>query len=420
MKHENQFEPDDIPPPSPDDTCPETHPHTQAMRYQIYLQEQERKRTQETSPDNRVLDAKVIEHDERRTRLSALKAPNMQALRLKPLEDIFLEEDCAKAHIVKGIFAWGETSAWIAPPGGMKSALLASAAMSVALNQSWFGRRPAGNPVGVIYFALERADLVKRRLIAHRRKLGLPDNHPLPIVVQSGMLDMMNPATVPLVVEAVQRAENYFSHIPECHCAGLLIFDTFAKMIAAGGGDENSAKDQGRVFANLQRIKDELGGPHVALIGHTGKDEARGARGSNALYGDVDVLVTIGGDTIKTATVAKANDIPDGPLFSFASEVVDFGPDSDGDPQTVNIISAEEVSSKLRETPEKRLTETQEAMYRLLRDAGASGLSTEDWNAKARENGLGSRRATLVNVKAQLRDKGLVREYAGTWKVNNG
>ncbi|MCK1400106.1 AAA family ATPase [Bradyrhizobium sp. 4] len=372
--------------------------------------------------DNSALDAKTIEHDERRSRLSALKVPNRTALRLEPLEDIFLEDDCAKTHIVKGIFAWGETSAWIAPPGGMKSALLASAAISIALKQSWFGRRAAENPIGVIYFALERADLVKRRLIAHRRKLGLPDNHPLPILVQSGMLDMMNPATVPLVVEAVRRAEVYFGHLPECHCAGLLIFDTFAKMIAAGGGDENSAKDQGRVFANLQRIKDELGQPHIALIGHTGKDEARGARGSNALYGDVDVLVTINGDAIKTATVAKANDIPDGPLFSFASEVVDFGPDRDGDPQTVNIISAEEVSAQVAAKPrEAKLTETQEAMYRLLRDAGAAGLSTEDWNAKARDIGIGiARKATLHNVKAQLRDKGLVREYAAIWKVNNG
>ena len=372
--------------------------------------------------ENNALDLKTIERDERRERLSSLKMPHRAALRLEPLEDISLEDDCDKAHIIKGIFAWGETSAWIAPPGGMKSALLASAAISVALNQPWFGRRAPGNPVGVVYFALERADLVKRRLIAHRRKLGLAESHPLPIIVQSGMLDMMNPATVPLVVEAVQRAEIYFSHLPECHCAGLLIFDTFAKMIAAGGGDENSAKDQGRVFANLQRIKDELGSPHVALIGHTGKDEARGARGSNALYGDVDVLVTIGGDTVKTATVTKANDIPDGPLFSFASEIVEFGTDHDGDPVTVNIVSASEVSAQSALKPqEAKLTETQEAMYRLLRDAGASGLSTEDWNAKGRGIGIGvSRKATLHNTKAQLRDKGLVREYAGIWKVNNG
>jgi hypothetical protein len=29
------------------------------------------------------------------------------------------------------------------------------------------------------------------------------------------------------------------------------------------------------------------------LIGHTGKDETMGSRGSNAILGDVDVMVTI-------------------------------------------------------------------------------------------------------------------------------
>lgn len=366
--------------------------------------------------ENNALDAKAIQHDERRTRLSSLKIPHRAALRLEPLESIFLEDDCAKAHIIKGVFAWGETSAWIAPPGGMKSALLASAAMSVALNQPWFGRRAPGNPVGVVYFALERADLVKRRLIAHRRKLGLPESHPIPIIVQSGMLDMMNPATVPLVVEAVQRAEGYFSQLPECHCVGLLIFDTFAKMIAAGGGDENSAKDQGRVFANLQRIKDELGSPHIALIGHTGKDEARGARGSNALYGDVDVLVTIGGDNIKTATVTKANDVPDGPLFSFASEVVEFGTDEDGDPITVNIVS-DEVSEVRTSSTEPRLSTNQRVMYRLLSDAGPTGLTVEAWNELAKDQGIATKQR-LYELRMALKDKGLVREHSGLWRAN--
>ena len=97
------------------------------------------------------------------------------------------------------------------------------------------------------------------------------------------------------------------------------------------------------MFANMQRVKNNTG-VHVALIGHTGKDESRGARGSNALLGDVDVMVTIGGDEIKTATVTKANDAPEGELFSFKSEIHEFGADEDGDPVTVNIVSAEEVS----------------------------------------------------------------------------
>ena len=233
----------------------------------------------------------------------------------------------------------------------------------------------------------------------------------------------MNPASVPIVVEAVQRAEAYFWRLPfeddgRSHgSVGLIIFDTFAKMIAGGGGDKNNAKDQGKVFANLQRIKDGLGSPHVALIGHTGKDEGRGARGSNALLGDVDVMVTISGQTIKTATVTKANDLPEGPLFSFKSEIHEFGTDEDGDPITVNIVAeAEQAAAK---PSEPRLTENQRVMFRLLHDAGQNGLATEHWNDLARGVGI-EKKQRHYELRNALKDKGLVREYNGRWFVSNG
>lgn len=43
----------------------------------------------------------------------------------------------AKAWMIKGILARGETSAWIAPPGAMKSALMAEAAVCVG-DVSWW------------------------------------------------------------------------------------------------------------------------------------------------------------------------------------------------------------------------------------------------------------------------------------------
>ncbi|MVT52107.1 AAA family ATPase [Bradyrhizobium yuanmingense] len=321
-----------------------------------------------------------------------------------------------KDWIVKGLLARGETSAWIAPPGGMKSALMAELCVCVANQQPWHGRK-VYHCDPVLYFALERADLVQRRLAAHCERLGYTEEHTgdMAIAICRSTIDLTNEACIKDIGETIRVFRDNYGIPPR-----LLIFDTFAKLIAAGGKDENSAKDQGAVFANVQRIKDENGNPHVALIGHTGKDESRGARGSNAILGDVDVMVEISGDTVKTATVTKANDLAEGPLFSFKSETHQFGLDDDGEPFTVNIVSSEDLSVQVAPKAEKRLTEMQEAMYRLLRDAGAAGLSTEDWNAKAREHGMGNRRASLVNVKAQLRDKGLVREYAGIWKVNNG
>ncbi|QOG17908.1 AAA family ATPase [Bradyrhizobium sp. SEMIA] len=355
---------------------------------------------------------KQLGRNDRLNLLRGSKGP----LSITPLEDV-ISEEVEKAHFIKGIIAWNETSAWIAPPGGMKSALLASASINLALGRDWFGKKNKC-AVGVVYFALERADLVKRRLSAHLKLLGVPRSQPVPVVVVSGMIDGMNPETVPLIVGVVRRIEKYFDSFESgVHMAGLLVFDTFAKLVAAGGGDENSAKDQGRVFANIQRIKDQLEGPHVALIGHTGKDESRGARGSNAIYGDVDMMVEIGGDTIKTATVTKANDAPEGPLFSFTSEIFNFGEDEDGDPITVNIVSEEVSAPSAPRSAEPRLSTNQRVMFRLLADAGPAGLSVEAWNDLARELGISSKQR-LYELRMALKDKGLVREYAGAWKAH--
>lgn len=275
--------------------------------------------------DNAKLDSVVVRLDRR---------ANYNGFAYQRFDEI--RATAAKRHIIKGIFARGETSAWIAPPGGMKSALMAEAAVHVAAGDEWHGFRNK-EACAVVYFALERADLVKRRLEAHKARMGLPN---IPIVIVADTINLMKFETVAKVVATIREVEADYGRP-----VGLVIFDTFAKLIAAGGGDEDKAKDQGAVFANVQRVKNETD-VHVALVGHTGKDETRGSRGSNAILGDVDLMVTISGDLIRTATVTKANDAPEGPLFSFKSIVHEFGLDEDGDPITVNIVSPEEVQAE--------------------------------------------------------------------------
>jgi AAA domain len=58
-----------------------------------------------------------------------------------------------------------------------KSALSTDLAVHVATGQDWRGKRSTGR-CGVIYFALERVGLLKRRLVAYRKRgvlsLGTP------------------------------------------------------------------------------------------------------------------------------------------------------------------------------------------------------------------------------------------------------
>jgi AAA domain-containing protein len=344
--------------------------------------------------ENRMLDANVVQLDRAKSThgYRFQTAAEMSAMPVK------------KDWLIKGVFARGESSAWVAPPGGMKSALLAEASVCVAYGHDWHGYRNKG-AMGVVYFALERADLVRRRILAHVLRMRLS---PPPIVIVG---DMVDPRNAKRIIATIREAEDALG-LP----IGLSIFDTFAKLIAAASGNENDAKDQGMVFANLQRVKNATG-VHLAIIGHTGKDVTRGMRGSNAALGDVDLMVEISGEAVRTATVTKANDAPEGPLFSFMSEVHEFGTDEDGDPITVNFVSGAEITAQTPKSSGRKLNEKQSAFYRLLYDAGDQGLTLAEWNSQGREIGLS--KTTVFSIRKALEDRGVARAYGDRWKVNH-
>jgi hypothetical protein len=307
-----------------------------------------------------------------------------------------------KRWIFKNVMAKGEISAWIAPPGAGKSALLADISVSAGAPRDWRGHRNKGR-CGVIYFAFERADLTKRRLAAY----GLRDKlRGLPIAVVGKQINFMRRDCVAIVLDTVREAEARF----KCK-VGLIVIDPNAKAIAFGGGDEDKARDQNILLANLRAIQEQID-VHIAGIGHTGKDESRGERGSNARLGDADVFVQITGDDIRTVTVTKANDQPPGLLTSYKLTPFDFGPDEDGDPRGVWIISEETFNGEVAQSAKtskgkpRRLPGAAQTALRALREAVADvgavppvsnhvppnvrTVTTEQWRTYAYKRGISS------------------------------
>lgn len=308
-----------------------------------------------------------------------------------------LGEPPSKCWIMKFVLARGETSNWFGPPGVGKSVLMTDLAFHVAWGRDWRGYR-SKERCGVVYIALERGALVKRRLSAYLRKYAAPA---LPIAVASNVVDLKNKGCVKLIVDTIREAEVRFG----CK-VGLIVIDTISKGIAAGGGDEDKAKDVNIVLANLRRVE-ELSNVHIACVGHTGKDEGRGHRGSNANLGDVDLMVQISGDgAIKTATVIKINDGMEGPLTHYKIESALLGSDEDGDPITTAIVSDETAEAEQEAKAKKGLSGAQrratELLTRCINENGRPPprsqefpqtvrvVSLEEWHTACERGGLSS------------------------------
>jgi hypothetical protein len=115
----------------------------------------------------------------------------------------------------------------------------------------------------------------------------------------------------------------------------MMVIDTSAKAIAAGGGEENSAKDKNTLRANARRVMDEIPDLHILFVSHTGKDPEKEERGSNAGKGDDDMLVMLNG---QTAIVKKRNDGPEGLLTNYDMKSIVVGTDEDGDQIDIAIV----------------------------------------------------------------------------------
>lgn len=344
----------------------------------------------------------------------------------RPLAMTFFDDSdhfALKEWILKGLIAKGETSSCVAPPGAGKSALMTELSVHCAGRIDWRGHK-AKEACGVLILALERADLYRRRLQAYRCRDEL---HGLPIAVAGDMIDLLNPACVDLIVATVRHAERQFG----CD-VGLIVIDTFAKGIAASGGDEDKARDQNRAAAHLRSLHGRLK-VHIALVGHTGKDETRGARGSNAHLGDVDLMIQISGEAVKTAQVVKGNDQPERTLAEFQLEAFELGRDEDGDPIVTSIVSADHAGAALgaRRKPKGKLSGKAVAGLRALHEcvadadvptpvdehvpAGAKGITLGLWRDRLEKtriiNREGNPRQEFQRIHVTLKNAGAI----GIW-----
>jgi AAA domain len=236
--------------------------------------------------------------------------------------------DYNRDWIIKNVIAPGEVSNFCGEPGKGKSALAGDISLHICAGKDCRGYKSKKRG-GIVYFALERADLVKRRFNAQCDQYGI-DPKTLPFHVVGVTIDMMERGCIQRFLDTIHATEE------DCGVpVVMIVVDTSAKAIAAGDGEENSAKDKNILRANARRVMDEIPGLHVMFVSHTGKDPDKEERGSNAGKGDDDMLVMLNG---QTAVIKKRNDGPEGLLTNYGMKSIIVGADEDGDQIDIAIV----------------------------------------------------------------------------------
>jgi len=195
-------------------------------------------------------------------------------------------------------------------------------AFHIATGRNWNGLEV--DKGAVIYCALEGAHGITNRIAAlkfhYQGDLDNGDANP-PLGVITTSINLLDPkADLGDLITAIQLEQSRMG-VP----LRMLVIDTLAR--ALSGGNENSPDDMGALVKNTDVIRAATG-VHVCLIHHSGKDQARGARGHSSLRAATDTEIEIsrppGGD-ISMARVTKQREFEGDQEYAFGLTVVELG-----------------------------------------------------------------------------------------------
>ncbi|MGF1628535.1 MAG: AAA family ATPase [Kiloniellaceae bacterium] len=330
--------------------------------------------------------------------------PQRNRLELVAFKDILVSN--APAYLVKGLIPLnGMIVVWGEPKCG-KSFLVYDVAMAIARCSDYRGRRVKGGPV--VYVACEGATGFRARMTAYRQRFELSDRTAdVPLYLVPDMLGL--PTDQNALITSIRLTLGQVRPV-------LIVLDTLNRSLE---GDENAPKDMTAYVRACDAIRDAFGCA-VIVVHHCGTEGKR-PRGHTSLTGAADCQIAVkrSGERVISATVEYMKDGPEGEALHSRLEVVTVGQDEDGDDITSCVVVEAEPSSRTTSaTPE--LTLNQEAMFRILYDAGSKGLTLKEWNTRARENGLApNRAASLINWRSALLSKGLIKEFGDRWYVRH-
>jgi hypothetical protein len=233
-------------------------------------------------------------------------------------------------------------------------------AFHVAAGWPWEGREVERG--AVIYCALEGGNGIRNRVSALKTHHGL-DGQDLPFAVIPVTINMLDPEQdIEMTIRTIRHVAKHFN-LP----VRLTVMDTLSRAMA--GGNENAPDDMGALVTNGARIQQETRS-HLCWVHHSGKDQAKGARGHSLLRAATDTEIEITADDgSRMGRVTKQRDLECVGEFPFSLQVVELGTNHRGKPVTSCVvipISQGEQTGKNGKKRDYHLTVTAQLALRAL------------------------------------------------------
>ena len=308
-------------------------------------------------------------------------------------------------ELIEGMLIEGGMTVIYGDSNTGKSFLTLDMAAHVSLGLPWFGRRVRQG--AVVYLAAEspRSIVDRARALGQHLKVNLDQlfivNCPIDLFDANG--------DTTAVVDTIKEIEAKYN-VKVC----MAVADTLARVI--GAGDENKASDMGVLVQHIDLIRAALGIQFI-VIHHTGKDAAKGARGSSALRAATDTEIEVsdkGEGRPKEFKVTKQRDLPGkNEVMGFELVTMNLGIGVfDNIVTTCVILQAEPAAAD----PTENLREGEREIMDLIRSTPSGGMRYRDIIDQVQTVSP----ATAKRYIAALKKAGLIYDQSGQLRIGDG
>jgi len=312
-------------------------------------------------------------------------------------------------ELVEGILQEGVMTVIYGDSNTGKSFLALDMAAHISVGSPWFGREVKQG--AVLYLAAESPKSIQNRARALAQKMDTKLDNLFITDCPVNVYDENGDTTA--IINTIKAIQDGFGVRIR-----LVIVDTLAR--AMGSGDENSSKDMGMLVKHADMVRHQVD-THIMFIHHTGKDAARGARGSSALRAATDTEIEVsdpGNGAPKEFKITKQRDLEGkGEVYAFTLTKVNLGMSNFNKLLSTCYIEQAQPDPAAQED---KLTPIQKVILDAIRATPVGGLRYTEVASKLKEWRPSTADSTVSNNIKKLEKEGFLYFQSGQYRVGNG